>query len=123
MLRERWRGSVSANDPPPAVPDDVAARLADLDAAALRATLAYGRRLLADRETNPADEIDARSGERLVSVERHDGYAVVVKAQPCAEGCEHCPHGPYVYHVTRRPGEGDTTLDWTFIGRYEGDEN
>ncbi|WP_166035512.1 hypothetical protein [Halorussus pelagicus] len=48
-----------------------------------------------------------------------DGYTEVVKEQPCAEGCENCPHGPYLYRVRVRPPvepDAEPTLRWDLMG-------
>ena len=68
----------------------------------------------------PASQIEAQSGEEIVSIEDHGAYTSVVKRQDCAEGCKECPHGPYLYHVTLEEQiEGKKKLHWTYLGEVQ----
>lgn len=62
-------------------------------------------------------ELDATGGLDVLSLEETDrGYLKVVLRQDCKEGCDACPHGPYVYHVEPEPNvDGGVHLHWTFI--------
>ena len=84
----------------------------------LRDVISYEQALLNYR-TAPAQQIEAAPGEKLLRVTERDGYTEVIKTQPCPEGCDDCPHGPYLYHVQReRPLDGENdTLHWSFLGR------
>lgn len=62
-------------------------------------------------------EIEPGPGEEIVRIGERPGYTMVVKRQPCAEGCRNCPHGPYLYHVREEPRpEGGQKLQWTDLG-------
>ncbi|QCJ48521.1 hypothetical protein FCF25_07435 [Haloprofundus sp. MHR1] len=91
-----------------------------LSAHDLREAVLYGQELLQLRQrTGP--RIEPRVGEEFVRVEDRDGYTLVVKREPCGEGCENCPHGPYGYHVTEEKlPSGERRTRWTLIGRVEG---
>lgn len=108
----------SAQKSPENVPDDLAARLAALDAAELRSVIAYAESLLPPAP-KPRDLLEERPGEQILNVNEEDGHTEVVKEQPCVEGCENCPHGPYLYRIRVRPSvddEGGPTLRWDFLG-------
>lgn len=110
--------SESGPTPPANVSDGLAARLTELDAGQLRAVISYAESLLPPAPT-PASLIEERPGERILDVSERDGHTEVVKEQPCAEGCEDCPHGPYLYRIRVQPPIGDEsepTLHWNFLG-------
>lgn len=98
------------------LPDDLRARLEELDDSELRAVRSYARALLPEPPTVP-DLLEERPGEEILEVEELDEYARVVKTQPCVEGCDECPHGPFLYHVRveDRPDD-DPSLHWVFVG-------
>lgn len=102
----------------PGVPEPLAEELASLDDAALRSAVSYGQALLADR-SEPTAGVEAAPGEEIVSIDDRGGYTLVAKRQPCADGCDGCPHGPYLYRVRAEPPTGDETrtLHWSFLGR------
>lgn len=103
--------------PPDDLPEDVAAVLRGLGGHDLREAIVYTRELLDARHGHPP-EIAPQHGEEIVRVTEHEGYTEVVKRQPCEAGCDDCPHGPYLYHVTREPhGDGSSHQHWTFVGR------
>ena len=104
--------------PHPAVPDDLADDLTDLTDRQLRQTAEFIQELLNYHRRSVSTGIEAEPGEEIVRVVEHDAYTEVVKREPCAEGCEDCPHGPYLYHVTREHSpDGEEHLYWTYIGR------
>jgi hypothetical protein len=102
--------------PPERLPDDVTATVQELDAQNLRRTIIYAQELLRATDT-AVTEIETTPNEDILRTTDRDGYTEVVKQVRCADGCEECPHGPYLYHVTSetRP-EGGTHTHWKFIG-------
>ena len=108
--------------PPEGLPADTAADLADLTGEELRSAVIYAQELLLAREESDGP-IHPGPQEDIVRVTERDGYTEVVKQFDCGEGCEACPHGPYLYHVTEEPRpDGSTHTHWSFIGRVEPDE-
>lgn len=105
--------------PPESLGSEVVEQLSDLSAQELREAVLYGQELLQYRkQTTP--RIEPKPGEEYVRVEDHDGYTLVVKREPCGEGCDDCPHGPYVYHVTEeKMPSGERRTHWALIGRVE----
>ncbi|NEU57856.1 hypothetical protein [Halorussus sp. MSC15.2] len=106
------------NRPDSSLSDDLAERLSDLTESELRAVISHAESLL-PRPPTVADLLEARPGEEILDVEERDGYTKVVKRQPCAQGCEECPHGPYLYHVRveKHPEDGEgPSLHWQFLG-------
>lgn len=59
-----------------------------------------------------AEEEARRSEGRGVTV-RSRGGCYVVKYVPCGKHCSGCPHGPYIYHVTKAGGR----QIWKYIGK------
>lgn len=103
--------------PPDDLPPAVAELLVTLDGHDLRETIVYAQELLNARHEHPPD-IEPGPGEEIVRIVEREGYTAVYKRQPCSKGCDRCPHGPYLYHVTREPHpDGSTRLHWTLIGR------
>lgn len=96
--------------PPDAVPSSVVVELNQLDDESLRTVLDYGQTLLNTRiETGPNEEI--------VSVEDHGTHTTVIKRESCADGCDDCPHGPYLYHIRSEEHiNGEENLHWVYIG-------
>ncbi len=100
------------------VPNDLAEALSRLDESELRTVISYARSLL-PRTPTVKELLEEGEGEEILEVEEQDGYTKVVKRQPCADGCEECPHGPYLYHVRveKYPEtDGKASLHWEFIG-------
>lgn len=98
--------------------DDLAERLSGMSESELRAVISHAESLL-PRPPTVADLLEAHPGEEILDVEERDGYTKVVKRQPCAQGCEECPHGPYLYHVRveKHPEDGaGPSLHWEFVG-------
>lgn len=110
--------SDSSSTPPPALPEELAEILGTLDVAELRAVIQYARSLLPTRPA-PADMIEEQPGEEILDITEHGSHTTVVKMQPCVDGCDGCPHGPYLYRVRAEihPREDDPTLHWSFLGR------
>lgn len=102
--------------PPDAVPPSVATELGQLDDESLRAVLDYGQALLNSR-IDPAARIEGGPNEEIVSIEDHGTHTTVIKRQDCADGCDECPHGPYLYHVrSERDIIGEEGLHWVYLG-------
>jgi hypothetical protein len=96
--------------PPDAVPSSVATELSQLDDESLRAVLDYGQTLLNTR-------IEAGPNEEIISIEDHGTHTTVIKCEDCADGCDECPHGPYLYHVRSEEHiNGEENLHWVYIG-------
>lgn len=109
----------SSPSPPAALPDGLGDRLAGSSDSELRAAIAYAKSLLPSTPT-VEELLEERPDEEILEVDERDSYTRVVKRQPCATGCDECPHGPYAYHVRveKRPEEtGEPyTLHWEFVG-------
>jgi hypothetical protein len=104
--------------PHPAVPDDLAEDLTDLTDRQLRHTAGFIQELLNYHWRSVSAGIEAEPGEEIAQVVEHDAYTEVVKREPCAGDCEDCPHGPYLYHVTREHSlDGEEHLHCRYIGR------
>lgn len=102
----------------PDLPTDLAERITRLSESELRTLISYAKSLLPQPPT-VEELLEERPDEEILDVEDENGYTKVVKMQPCAYGCEECPHGPYLYHVRveRYPeDEVDPSLHWEFIG-------
>lgn len=109
--------STEQPDPPADLPEAVVSALQGLDAHDLRETVAYAQELLQVHH-DPTEGIEPAPGEEIVEITEYPEYTVVVKREPCGKDCEECPHGPYVYHVTReRRPDGTEHFHWSFIGR------
>lgn len=109
----------TARRPATAIPDDLESRLDALTASELRAVVDYVRSRIPTRRP-PADGLEVGPDEELVEVIDRDGFTEVVKKHPCAEGCEECPHGPYLYRIRLQPSvsvDDSPSLHWEFLGR------
>ena len=103
--------------PPDVLPSSIATTLSKLDDESLRAVLDYGQALLNSR-IDPASKIEAGPNEEIVSIEDHGTHTTVIKRQDCTDGCDECPHGPYLYHVqSERYVTGEKDLHWAYIGK------
>lgn len=115
----------SASPPtvPPNLPEELAPELAVLDAVELRAVISYAESLLPTKSA-PSELITEQPGEEIFEINEHEGYTTVIKAQPCVDGCNDCPHGPYLYRVRAEvhPGIEEPTLHWDFLGRVTSEE-
>ena len=101
----------SQPEPPDTIPKYIYEGLEKQDVATLEDVISYAEELI-DYRTQPPEEVDADEDEEIVEKEKRNGYTRVVKKVPCGKDCSGCPHGPYVYHVSRS-GNG---LDWEYIG-------
>lgn len=99
-------------DPPESLPTDLVREVEGMDAGSLRGLIHYLQHLV-DYRLTPEQQITAGEGEEIVDITEREGYTEVTKRMPCANGCDACPHGEYVYEVHR---EGDH-LHWSYIGR------
>lgn len=108
--------------PPEGLPNDIAGELRRLTAEELRNVIIHAQELLHTHEENPSS-IEVGPNEDILRSTEHEGYTEVVKQVTCADGCDDCPHGPYVYHVTdeSRP-EGGTHKHWSFVGSVSADD-
>ncbi|WP_254543806.1 hypothetical protein [Halomarina pelagica] len=98
------------------LPTPVVDALSDLDEHDLRRAILYAQALLRERHDGSTD-LEAAPGEEIVRVVEREGFTEVHKLQPCASGCDDCPHGPYVYHVvTERRPDGTEHNHWTLVG-------
>lgn len=107
--------------PPEELPPDAVEILDDLNEDELRAAIDYAQ--ARERSIHPGvtDQIEAQEGEELIRVEERSGYTEVVKKQPCFDGCDDCPHGPYLYHVREEQlPDGESKLHWTYLGIVQG---
>lgn len=103
--------------PPADFPESVASILQQLNVHDLRETIIYAQELLQHHHV-PPDQIEPAPGEEIVEMTEHPGYTKVVKRQPCGTDCDDCPHGPYVYHVSREElPNGQEQLHWVLLGR------
>ncbi|MFC7081453.1 hypothetical protein [Halorussus caseinilyticus] len=118
MSRDDDSSDDARRDPPSDVPADLASRLAALDGRELRAVISYAQSL-STPAPSPAALVEERPGERILDVRERDGHTEVLKEQPCPEGCDDCPHGPYLYRIRVRPpvdADSEPTLRWDFVG-------
>ncbi|EMA22965.1 hypothetical protein C442_08056 [Haloarcula amylolytica JCM 13557] len=108
--------------PPEGVPDRVATDLPELTPEELRNTIIYAQELLQFHDET-ASPIEPGPNEDIIRATERDGYTEVVKLASCAQGCDDCPHGPYLYHVKQesRP-EGGTKARWMFLGEVYPDD-
>lgn len=108
----------SSRSAPPNLPKDLAEHLSQLEESELRAVISYAKSLL-PRPPTVDDLLEERPDEEILEVEEQEGYTKVVKTQPCAQGCDECPHGPYLYHVRvePHPNNGEApSLHWEILG-------
>ncbi|PAU84759.1 hypothetical protein CK500_04375 [Halorubrum salipaludis] len=112
-----------SRDPPEALPDGVAAELEDLSPDELRNAIVFARELLQSHEATEFP-IDPEPSDDVLRVVEHEGYTEVVKQHHCEEGCDDCPHGPYLYHVTEETlPDATRETHWSFIGRVNVDDD
>lgn len=108
--------------PPEKLPEDIAAELARLSGEGLRNAIIHAQELLRSRDET-SSPVDPDPGEDVLRLTEHDGYTEVVTRVTCADSCDDCPHGPYLYHVTEEPRpEGGTHEHWSFVGQVSVDE-
>lgn len=99
------------------LPPDLKADLYESEAAELQAICDYAADRLTDLRPSISEQIEPRPGEDIIEVIEHGSYTLVRKRQPCADGCEDCLHGPYLYRGRRetRPN-GTTKVHWSYLG-------
>jgi hypothetical protein len=115
--------STNEPTPPEGLPERLVADLAELTPDELRKTVIHARELLQFHEEIELP-IELDSGDDILRVTEHDGYTEVVKQVYCHDGCDDCPHGPFLYHVTEEPQPGGgTRTHWSFIGEAKVDED
>ena len=104
--------SSSENEPTPpgGVPNKMAAELPQLTPDELRNTVIYAQELLQFHDET-ASPVEPGPNEEILRATKRDDYTEVVKRTTCAEECDDCLHGPYLYHVKEetRP-EGGTKV-------------
>jgi hypothetical protein len=108
--------------PPAGVPAELATDLSQRTPEELRNAIIYAQELLQfhDETVSP---VKPGPNEEILRATKRDGYTEVVKRTTCTEGCDDCPHGPYLYHVKEesRP-EGGKRVRWVFLGDVYSDE-
>lgn len=115
--------SADLPSPPADLPEGVVSELQRLDVHELREAIVYAQELLQFHHES-TDQIEPAPGEEIVELTEHDGYTKVVKREPCGNDCDDCPHGPYVYHVTREcHPDGEERNHWTLIGQTVSEES
>ena len=108
--------------PPEGVPERVVSELNDLSPEELRKTIIHAQELLNFQDESPSS-IEPRSGDDIIRVIEYDDYTEVVKQVYCGNTCDNCPHGPYIYHVTRESHpDGSETEYWRFVGDVQLDD-
>ena len=108
--------------PPEGLPPALVTQLKDSTPEELRKAIVHAQELLHyHQETELPVKAEAR--DDILRVTEHEGYTEVVKQFRCADGCDDCPHGPYLYHVTEEPQpDGSRKVHWSFIGTVRGEE-
>lgn len=108
----------TAPEAPPELSTHTVEVIDQLDEEELRSIIDYARERREYIHPDITDQIESGPGEEIVRIEERTGYPEVVKKQPCAKGCDECPHGPFLYHVREesRP-EGGISLHWDYLGR------
>lgn len=111
-----------APTPPEGLPEQLVADLNELSPEGLRKAIVHARELL-QYQHEPGSPVEPQPGEDIIRTTEHEGYTEVVKEVTCADNCEDCPHGPYLYHVTEEPRpEGGSEPHWVFLGEVSVDE-
>lgn len=107
--------------PPEGLPPKLVKQLKNSTPEELRKAIVHAQELLHYHEETELP-VDAEAGEDILRVTEHEGYTEVVKQYSCQEGCDDCPHGPYLYHVTEETlPNGTHETHWSFIGRVNAD--
>jgi len=114
--------SSRTSEPPEGLSDRVVADLEGLSPKDLRKAIVFARELLQSHEATDFPT-DLEADDDVLRVTEHEGYTAVVKQHFCEEGCDDCPHGPYLYHVTEEPQpDGSSKVHWSFIGTVREEE-
>lgn len=99
------------------LPDELVAELSDLDRTALRSLRSFATAQLVGSRRSVEELLEPRPGEELVDVRESETLTLVRKTQPCLDGCDDCPHGPFLYAVRERThDEREPTTDWCCLG-------
>ncbi|EMA68942.1 hypothetical protein C461_04907 [Halorubrum aidingense JCM 13560] len=102
--------------PPEGLPPKLVDALTDCTPEELRKAIVHAQELL-HFHGEAALPVDPEAGDDILRVTEHEEYTAVVKQFRCADGCDDCPHGPYLYHVTEEPQpDGNHKVHWTFMG-------
>jgi hypothetical protein len=102
--------------PPEGLSPTLVDALTDSDPEELRKAIVHAQELLHYHE-EAALPVEAAAGDDILRITEQDGYTEVVKRYSCAEGCDDCPHGPYLYHVTEEPRpDRSRKVHWSFMG-------
>ncbi|GAA0718702.1 hypothetical protein J2744_001525 [Halorubrum trapanicum] len=102
--------------PPEGLPPNLVNALTDCSPGELRKAIVHAQELL-HYHGEAELPVAAEDNEDIVRVTEHEGYTEVVKQFRCADGCDECPHGPYLYHVTEEPQpDGSHKVHWSFMG-------
>jgi hypothetical protein len=64
-------------------------------------------------QTAPPEDIEFDEDEEEIDIATGSSFTRVVKRVPCGKKCNGCPHGPYVYHVSRQ----GSRLIWEYAGK------
>lgn len=102
--------SDSEPTPSDSIPKYLSEGIPKQDVETLKDIINYAEELIEYRTQPP--EVEADEDEKIVEKEKRSGYTKVVKRVPCGKDCSGCPHGPYVYHVSRSEGG----IDWEYKG-------
>ena len=110
--------------PPEGLPEPVASDLAGLSPDELRDAVVYAQELLQSHGSAEFPVDPGPDDDDVLRVREHERYTEVVKQHRCTEGCDDCPHGPYLYHVTEESlPDGTHETHWSFIGRVNVDDD
>ncbi|WP_123622772.1 hypothetical protein [Halorubrum sp. CSM-61] len=102
--------------PPEGLPREVIDALTNCTPEELRKAIVHAQELL-HFHGEAELPINAEANDDILRVKEHEGYTEVVKQFRCADGCDDCPHGPYLYHVTEEPHpDGSHKVHWSFMG-------
>jgi hypothetical protein len=99
------------------IPSTLVESIDQLDEQELRAVVEYAQERYQFVHSALPERIEDESSGDIIQIEERDGYTEVVKWQECPTGCNECPHGPYLYHVSEEQlPNGETELHWSFLG-------
>jgi len=105
-------------DPPKGLSDRIVDDLDGLSPKELRKAIVFARELLQSHEATEFPTDPEADDDDVLRVIEHEGYTEVVKQHVCEGGCDDCPHGPYLYHVTEETlPDGTRETHWSFVGR------
>ncbi|MGQ3330278.1 hypothetical protein [Halorubrum sp. FL23] len=108
--------------PPEGLPPKVVSALTECTPEELRKAIVHAQELL-HHHGEAELPVSAEVNDDILRVTEHEGYTEVVKEFYCADGCDDCPHGPYLYHVTEEPHpDGGRKVHWSFMGTVHSQE-